>query len=122
MGREAQPQDKSLRQVLNLVRVYCRRIYSKFDERYEGPFAGGSSTGEGMLREAFGERVLPFDRAAVREYADIAAMGRSAGRSVAPDDCQIAAIARSQGMTVATRNVRDFDGVGVDVVNPWTVK
>ena len=77
---------------------------------------------EGMLREAFGERVLPFDRAAAREYADIAATRRGAGRSVAPADCQIAAIARSRGMAVATRNVRDFDGIGVDIVNPWTVE
>ncbi len=76
---------------------------------------------EGMLREAFGERVLPFDRAAAREYADIAAARRVAGRSVAPADCQIAAIARSRGMVVATRNVRDFDDIGVDIVNPWTV-
>ena len=75
---------------------------------------------EGMLREAFGERVLPFDRAAAREYADIAAMRRGVGRRVALADCQIAAIARSRDMIVATRNVRDFDGIGVDIVNPWT--
>ena len=31
----------------------------------------------------------------------------------------IAAIARSLGMAVATRNVRDFEGVGIDVINPW---
>ncbi len=75
---------------------------------------------EGMLREAFGERVLPFDRAAAREYADIAATRRGAGRRVSPTDCQIAAIARSRSMTVATRNIRDFDGTGVEIVNPWT--
>lgn len=75
---------------------------------------------EGMLRDAFGDRVLPFDGGAAREYADIAAARRSAGRSVAPADCQIAAIARSRGMTVATRNVRDFEDIGVDIVNPWT--
>ena len=75
---------------------------------------------EGMLRDAFGDRVLPFVREAGYEYADIAAARRSAGRPVAPVDCQIAASARSRGMTVATRNVRDVDHVGVDIVNPWT--
>ncbi len=75
---------------------------------------------EGMLRDAFGDRVLPFDREAACEYADIAAGRRSAGRPVAPVDCQIAAIARSRRMTVATRNVRDFGDTGVNVVNPWT--
>ncbi len=73
-----------------------------------------------MLREAFEERVLPFDREAAREYADIAASRRSAGRPVAPADCQIAAIARSRNMTVATRNVRDFENIGVDIIDPWT--
>ncbi len=75
---------------------------------------------EGMLRDAFGDRVLPFDRGAACEYAAIAAARRSVGRPVAPADCQIAAIARSRGMKVATRNVRDFDDIGVDIVNPWT--
>lgn len=75
---------------------------------------------EGMLRDAFGDRVLPFDRGAAREYAAIAAARRSVGRPVAPADCQIAAIARSRGMKVATRNVRNFDDIGVDIVNPWT--
>ena len=77
---------------------------------------------EGMLREAFGDRVLPFDRAAAREYADIAASRRAVGHRVAPADCQIAAIARSRGMEVATRNVRDFDGIGVGIVNPWAAE
>lgn len=76
---------------------------------------------EGMLREAFGERVLPFDIAVAREYADIAAERRVASRSVAPANCQFAAIARSRGMTVATRNGYEFDGIRGDVANPWTV-
>ena len=75
---------------------------------------------EGMLREAFEDRVLPFDRNAAREYADVAATRRAAGWPVTPADCQIAAIARSRGMAVATRNVRDFEGIGVEVVDPWT--
>ena len=70
-----------------------------------------------MLHDAFKNRVLPFDREAARAYADIAATRRSAGRPVAPADCQIAAIARSRDMAVATRNVRDFEDI--DVVDPW---
>lgn len=74
---------------------------------------------EGMLRSAFGDRVLPFDREAARVYGDIAAMRRAAGRHVASIDCQIAAIARSRGLTVATRNVGDFEGMEVALVDPW---
>ena len=72
-----------------------------------------------MLHDAFDNRILPFDSDAARVYADIAAMRRSAGRPVAPADCQIAAIARLRDMAVATRNVRDFEDMDIKVVDPW---
>ena len=75
---------------------------------------------EAMLRDAFEDRVLPFDSDAAREYAEIAAARRAAGRTVAPADCQIAALARSRGMAVATRNIRHFRDMGIEVVDPWT--
>lgn len=74
---------------------------------------------EAMLRDAFDDRVLPFDSDAARAYGNIAAGRRSAGRPVAPADCQIAAIAASRGMAVATRNVRDFEGMGIKILDPW---
>ena len=74
---------------------------------------------EAILREDFVDRILPFDSGAAREYADIAAARRSAGRPIAPADCQIAAIARCRGIAIATRNVRDFGEVGIEVVDPW---
>ncbi len=77
---------------------------------------------EGILREDFEGRILPFDSAAARAYADIAATRRSAGRIVAPADGQIAAIARTHGMAVATRNVRHFEDTGIEVVDPWAAQ
>ena len=74
---------------------------------------------EAMLRDAFDDRVLPFDSDAARAYGNIAALRRSAGRPVAPADCQIAATAASRGMAVATRNVRDFEGMGIEILDPW---
>lgn len=74
---------------------------------------------EAILREDFENRVLPFDSAAAREYADIAASRRAAGRPVAPVDCQIAAIARSRDLTIATRNVRHFADMEIELVDPW---
>jgi len=74
---------------------------------------------EAMLHAAFENRILPFDSGAARAYATIAAKRRLAGRGVAPADCQIAAIARARGMAVATRNVRDFEDMGIDIFNPW---
>ncbi len=76
---------------------------------------------DAILREDFQGRVLPFDSDAAREYAEIATARRAAGHTAALADCQIAAIARSRGMVVATRNVRDFEGIGIEVINPWMV-
>ena len=73
-----------------------------------------------MLRIDFARRVLPFDSAAARAYAAVAAARRRAGRRVSQADCQIAAIAASRGGTVVTRNVRDFEEAGVAFTNPWT--
>jgi len=77
---------------------------------------------DGMIAEDFADRVLPFDSPAARTYADIAAMRRSAGRPINEADCQIAAIAKAAGAPVATRNVKDFNGCGLDVINPWDME
>ncbi|WP_420623813.1 type II toxin-antitoxin system VapC family toxin [Candidatus Poriferisodalis sp.] len=68
----------------------------------------------------FADRVLSFDSNAAQAYAAIAAARRASGHPISQADCQIAAIARSLGTSVATRNVSDFEGCGIDVVNPWT--
>ena len=78
-----------------------------------------ASAVEAILREDFEDRVLPFDSRAAREYAEIAASRRTAGRPVAPADCQIAAIARSRDLTLATRSVRDFADMELELVDPW---
>lgn len=64
--------------------------------------------------------ILPFDAAAAEQYADLLAARERAGRPIHTADAQIAAICRVHGATCATRNVKDFDGTGVDVVDPWT--
>ena len=74
---------------------------------------------EGMLREDFAGRVLPFDRDAALAYAEIAAARRASGRPISHADCQTAAIARSNGAAVATRDEDDVEGCGIDIINPW---
>ena len=74
---------------------------------------------ERMLRTGFGNRILPFDSRAAHAYAEIAAARRRMGRRIPEADCQIAAIARSHGMAVATRNVGDFSDTGIEVIDPW---
>jgi len=72
-----------------------------------------------MFEEDFGDRILPFDVAAARAYAIVAAERRQSGRPITQFDAQIAAIARSRGAAIATRNASDFEGCGILVVNPW---
>jgi predicted nucleic acid-binding protein len=72
-----------------------------------------------MFVTDFAGRVLPFDQAAAQAYAEIAAARRQAGRPITQFDAQIAAIARSRDAGVATRNVGDFEGCGIGVIDPW---
>ncbi len=74
---------------------------------------------EAMLAQEFVERVLPFDSAAAVAYAQIAAGRRQIGRPISQFDAQIAAIVRSRGAALATRNVADFDECGIQVIDPW---
>jgi len=69
---------------------------------------------------AFPGRILPFDGARTARYGEIRAAREAAGRPIAVEDAMIAAIAQAYGAIVATRNVADFAGCGVQVVDPWT--
>lgn len=74
---------------------------------------------EEILAEDFRDRILVFDRQAARFYAVIAAQRRTEGRPISSFDCQIAAITRAHNAALATRNEKDFQGCGVEVINPW---
>ena len=73
---------------------------------------------DGMIAD-FGGRILPFDGAAADHYADIMVARRAAGRPISQFDCQIAAITRSRGARLATRDVADFEGTGLELINPF---
>jgi hypothetical protein len=74
---------------------------------------------QGMIDQDFAWRTLPFDSAAAVAYATIATDRRAAGRPISQADAQIAAIARANGAILATRNIGDFQGCGLTLVNPW---
>ena len=75
--------------------------------------------GTAMLREDFAGRILPFDEVAATCYADLVCERQAAGSPVSMADAQIAAICRTHGATLATRNVKDFHGTRLDLFNPW---
>ena len=68
---------------------------------------------------AFGDQVLPVDSAAAEHYAAIASVRERAGQPIPGFDALIAAVCRSRGAALATRNVSDFDGTGVEIIDPW---
>jgi len=72
-----------------------------------------------MFLEDFGGRILGFGTDAAPPYARIASDRRRAGRPISHFDAQIAAIARFTGAGIATRNLADFEGCGVKLVDPW---
>jgi predicted nucleic acid-binding protein len=73
-----------------------------------------------IFRDDFAGRVLPFDGEAAMAYADVFSARRRAGRPAATADLMIAAIARTKGASVVTRDIGDFEDCGLTVIDPWT--
>ena len=80
------------------------RVYDAFDR---------------AIDEILGGRVLPFDRTAAETSAAIAVRQRQIGRPVEIRDVQIAGIAAARKATLATRNTRHFENLGIILVDPW---
>ena len=73
-----------------------------------------------MFEEDLGGRVLAFGSEAARAYASIVARRMRAGRPISQFDAQIAAIAVVARASLATRNVDDYQGCDVTLVDPWS--
>lgn len=74
---------------------------------------------EHQLLPLFTGRILPFDMACTRAYADVLAAVCKAGSGIETADAMIAAVALNGGFTVATRDDSPFLAAGVKVINPW---
>ncbi|WP_109508885.1 PIN domain-containing protein [Nocardioides speluncae] len=62
---------------------------------------------------------LPLDIAATDIYGEIVATHRQTGRSFHELNGLVAAIALQAGAPLATRNIPAFEGLGIELVNPW---
>lgn len=73
--------------------------------------------------EAFAEAltVLPLDEAAAREAGRLRALRVARGLAAQPSDMMIAGIVAVAGAALATRNVRDFEGLPIPIQDPWRV-
>jgi predicted nucleic acid-binding protein len=75
-----------------------------------------------VLDDEFVGRILPFDAEAAVHYAEVVTDRSASGRPIDRNDAQIAAICRARGLSLATRNVRDFAGTGVELIDPWAAE
>ena len=65
------------------------------------------------------DRILPVGRLEALEAAALRVRAQHSGRVLDMGDALIAGTASANGLSVATRNVRDFQGLGLDIINPW---
>lgn len=72
-----------------------------------------------LVQEDLENRIVDFDGSAAHEAAVLAAARQKAGRHIDLRDTQIAGIAIARRATLATRNVKHFQGLKIPVVNPW---
>ena len=73
----------------------------------------------GQLPARFETRIVPVDAETAHGWGRVMARGQAAGDPVGTMDAFIAATAEQHGLTLVTRNVRDFEALGIGLVNPW---
>ncbi len=74
---------------------------------------------ETSLVEELGGRVLAFDQPAAETAARIAAELRTSGRPPEIRDVAIAGITAARSASLATRNIRHFENLGIPLIDPW---
>jgi predicted nucleic acid-binding protein len=76
----------------------------------------------GIENEGFIDRILVFGRRAAHEFGRILHRRTREGRPIRTMDALIASIAIAEDATLATRDVADFAGLGIEIVNPFEFK
>lgn len=71
------------------------------------------------LRQEFRSRIFGFDLKAAEAFAEIIVARTESGAPIQTMDAQIAAIAQTRNAALATRNLKDFQGCGVALIDPW---
>lgn len=74
---------------------------------------------EHFISQGFANNIINFDESAARAYAEIMGARKEQGRPMSLPDGQIAAIAQTNFLSLATRNITDFEGCGIELINPF---
>jgi predicted nucleic acid-binding protein len=67
----------------------------------------------------FESNLLPVSKAFADGWGRMAAEAKQQGIHLTTTDGQIAATAKAHDLTLVTRNIKDFSGLGVELLNPW---
>lgn len=71
------------------------------------------------LPRRFDSRVIPVDEPVALTWGDLMGSARRSGRGMSSMDGLIAATAVKHDLTLATRNIKDFEGFGISLFDPW---
>lgn len=71
------------------------------------------------VRSWFAGRILPVSEEIAEHWGKLAASAKQRGTPLAVVDGVIAATAFQHGLTLVTRNLKDFANLGIDLLNPW---
>ncbi|MBP1862207.1 type II toxin-antitoxin system VapC family toxin [Rhizobium herbae] len=71
------------------------------------------------LQERFEHRVIPIEASVALAWGDLMGLAKRSGRGLASMDGLIAATAVAHDLTLATRNSKDFEGFGIELIDPW---
>ena len=72
-----------------------------------------------IFEEDFSGRIFPFNELSAVEYSTLILKREQSGRPISMADAQIASICLSLGFPLATRNIKDFEDSGLELINPW---
>ncbi|MBP1841925.1 putative nucleic acid-binding protein [Rhizobium petrolearium] len=107
------------RQELFLTTVSVAEIRYGLSLLPDGNRRDGITASYSRIEEGFVGRILAFSLDAARRYGELKAHRQKIGRPMETKDAMIAAICLSHGATLATRNVKDFEGLDLGLVNPF---
>ena len=70
-------------------------------------------------QESFGGRIYTYDESAALVFGSLCAMRVAAGLRIDAVDIMISAVAHNLNASIATRNIKDFNQIGIPLINPW---
>jgi toxin FitB len=71
------------------------------------------------LQKEYKDKILGVDLSIMLIWGDLTAQAQKRGHIVSACDGLIAATAKNHGLTLMTRNIADFESLGISLLNPW---